>query len=70
MFAFIRERLLASTLTDRLVESSGHVWVALEVPLEIGGEDLVGALVSQIEDVVRVAYDPVSPTRIPDNPRS
>jgi hypothetical protein len=52
-FGLIRQRIEASSL--RWLESSGHIWIPLDVPLEVSGEQMVQALVEQAEDVVKVA---------------
>lgn len=58
-FAVIHDRLVASSLSPRLVESDGHVWIPLCIPLNsVDGESLVNSLVAQAEDVIRVAYQP------------
>jgi hypothetical protein len=54
-FSLIHDRLLASSLSQRLVESGGHIWIPLDVPLNVDGMD---SLVAQAEDVIQVAYQP------------
>jgi hypothetical protein len=51
-FRVIRQRIEASSL--RWLESSGHIWIPLDVPLEVSGEEMVQALVEQAEEVMRV----------------
>ena len=58
-FADIRDRLDSSEFAARLVESGGHVWIPLDVPFGVGGEEMVNELVAQAEAVVQVAYQPV-----------
>lgn len=53
-FDHIRQRIEASTL-DHLM-SGGHIWIPLEVPLEVPGEQMIQSLVEQAEEIVRVAY--------------
>lgn len=53
-FARIRQRIEASDLQH--LESSGHIWIPLEVPLKVSGEKMVEALVAKAEEVVQVAY--------------
>jgi hypothetical protein len=55
-FALIRSRIEASPL--RWLESGGHLWVPLDVPTGVTGEQMVDALVAQAEEVMRVAYGP------------
>jgi hypothetical protein len=43
-FEQIRYRLRASTLAPRLVESEGHTWIELELPLGVSGDVMVEAL--------------------------
>lgn len=52
-FGSIRQRIEASDL--RYLESEGHIWMPLDIPLEELREQMVQALVEQAEDVVRVA---------------
>ena len=60
MFGVIRERLMSSSLTTPPVESGGHIWIALNVPLEVGGDGLIDVFANKIEDVAQVAYQPLS----------
>lgn len=55
-FRDIRDRLDTSDFRPRLVPSGGHIWIPLEVPLGVDGEQMVDALVAQAEEVVRIAY--------------
>lgn len=58
-FPLIRDRLMSSDLNLKLVESGGHVWIPLEVPLGVGAEEMVSALVRKAEEVAQVAYQPL-----------
>jgi len=58
-FSVIRERLVASGLSQRLTECDGHVWIYLDVPLNADGESLVHSLVEQAQRVIEVAYQPL-----------
>lgn len=58
-FSVIRERLVASGLSQKLIESGGHIWIQLDVPLDADGERLVDSLVEQAERVIEVAYQPL-----------
>ncbi|CAN7445069.1 hypothetical protein LJR235_002858 [Pararhizobium sp. LjRoot235] len=58
-FSVIRERLVASGFSQRLIESGGHIWIQLDVPLNADGERLVDSLVKQAERVIEVAYQPL-----------
>jgi hypothetical protein len=53
-FGRIRQRIEGSSL--RRLESGGHLWIPLEVPLNVSGEQMVPALVEQADKVVRMAY--------------
>jgi hypothetical protein len=55
-FAEIRDRLLSSEWSGRLVESGGHVWLPLHVPLNTDGEGMAESLTSQVQGIVRIAY--------------
>jgi hypothetical protein len=60
-FSVIHDRLVASSLWQRVVESGGHIWIPLDVPLNAAdGERLVDSLVAQAEGVIEVAYQPLS----------
>jgi hypothetical protein len=54
-FGNIRQRIEASTTLDSL-ESGGHIWVPLEVPREVPGEQMIQDLIEQAEQVICVAY--------------
>ena len=57
LFPAIKARLTSSPLSSRLVESGGHVWIALDIPLNgSDGTELLENLVRQTRDVVNVAY--------------
>lgn len=58
-FPIIRERLVASGLSQRLIEHGGHIWIHLDVPLNADGESLVDSLVEQAQRVIEVAYQPL-----------
>jgi hypothetical protein len=58
-FTVIRDRLLASFPSRELVESGGHVWVPLDVLLNVDGERQVDSLIKQAERIVEVAYRPL-----------
>ena len=53
-FRLIRQRIQSTYL--RSLESSGHIWIPLDVPRDVSGQQMVQALVEQAEDVVRAAY--------------
>lgn len=53
-FGDIRQRIVASQL--RSLDSGGHIWIPLDIPLDVSQEQMVEALVSQIEAVVQIAY--------------
>ena len=57
-FRIVRDRLIRSPLSDKLVHSDGHVWIPLEVPLNTGGDQLVAAVVTNAEEVAMIAYAP------------
>jgi len=58
-FAVIRDRLASSDFASTLVESGGHVWILLDVPLNADGEEMVDSLVAQAEHVIGFAYQPM-----------
>jgi len=53
-FKQIRQRVEASVPSS--IESGGHIWIPLDVPFNVSGEQMIQALVEQAEEVVRVAY--------------
>jgi hypothetical protein len=53
-FRRIRERIKSSDL--RSLESSGHVWIPMDVPPEVSAEHMIQALVDQAEEILRVAF--------------
>jgi hypothetical protein len=53
-FRLIRERIRTSDL--RKLESSGHIWMPLDIPRDVSGDQMVQSLVDQAQEVVRVAY--------------
>lgn len=55
-FAMVSERLRTSRLEPRLLSSSGHIWIPLDLPFRVDTEDVVNALVRQAEEVATVAY--------------
>lgn len=55
-FADIHNRLAASCLRPRLVESAGHIWIPLDPPYDVPSEQVVDALVAQAEEIFTVAY--------------
>lgn len=59
-FSVIRDRLVTSKLSQRLVESGGHIWIPLDVPKHVDGEWLVDSLSARAEEVIQVAYRPLS----------
>ncbi len=54
-FSLIRHRVAASTL--RWLESGGHIWMPLDMPPGVPGEQMVEALVEQAEAVAGVVFD-------------
>lgn len=53
-FRRIRQRIKSSAL--RSLESSGHVWLPMNIPRDVSGEQMTQALVDQAEEVLRVAF--------------
>lgn len=53
-FTLIRQRLEPSKI--RFLDSNGHIWIPLDVPLGKSGRSMVEALVAQAEEVLRVVY--------------
>ena len=58
-FSVIHDALFASSLSQRLVEKFGHIWIPLDVPLNAGAHRLKASLVAQAEEVIQVAYQPL-----------
>lgn len=58
-FARIAERLQRSPLAAQLVDSGGHLWMPLQVPLNVDGEEVLDVLAAKIRDIVAVAYAPL-----------
>jgi hypothetical protein len=52
----IENRLRMSQLSGELVPSGGHLWIPLEVPVDREGEGMFEVLLSQAEEVIRIAY--------------
>lgn len=57
-YSVIRDRLFASSLSQRLIESGGHIWIPLDVPLKVDGERQIDSLVEQAKRIIEVAYQP------------
>lgn len=57
MFLEIRSRIAASNLSGRVVDSGRHIWLPLNVPLNVEGDGIVDSLVAQGEEIAVVAYD-------------
>ena len=53
-FIGIRQRIKASEL--RALDSGGHVWIPLDLPINVSGDRMIAALVEQAEEVLGVAY--------------
>ena len=53
-FGVIRQRIEASDL--RCLESGGHIWIPLDIPLQVSGEQMIQTLIGQAEQVMRVTY--------------
>ena len=53
-FQHIGQRIEASGLAA--LQSSGHIWIPLEVPLDAPGEQIIQALVDEAREIVRMAY--------------
>jgi hypothetical protein len=58
-FADITERLERSLLGAEAVHSLGDLWFPLEVPLNADRDTMIGALVSQVDRILAVAYQMV-----------
>ncbi|GAB4195563.1 MAG: hypothetical protein OHK0013_01890 [Sandaracinaceae bacterium] len=58
-FDQISARLRGSPLAPRLVDSEGHAWLELEVPLGVSGEEMIDALARQC----RAAWAVIAPPR-------
>lgn len=53
-FELTRQRIELSNVKS--LQSRGHVWIPLDVPPNVTGEQMIEALVEQTEEVIRVAY--------------
>ena len=53
-FRLVRQRIESSDL--RSLKSGGHIWIPLDVPLDVSGEQMIQSLVEQAEEVLRMAY--------------
>ena len=58
-FPLIHSRLTGSGLSDRLVESGGHIWIPLDLPLHTEEEGMAESLFAQIHRVIAVSYAPL-----------
>lgn len=52
-FSQIRRRIQASSV--RCVESSGHIWIPLDVPLQVSGEQMVDTISMKISEIMSVS---------------
>jgi hypothetical protein len=55
-FHEIQAHLESSKLAPRLITSGGHVWIALDPPLQSSSEEMVAALVTQINEITAIAF--------------
>lgn len=55
-FNDLRAHLQSAPLWNQIVYSGGSLWAPLEVPLDVNGDQMVGALVAQAEKIVAVAF--------------
>ena len=60
MFPVIHDRLLASSLSPRLVDSGGDIWIPLDLLYDVDRDRQVDSLVAQAKDVINVAYQPLA----------
>jgi hypothetical protein len=59
-FPTIHARLEASLSFARRVPSGGHIWIPLEVALDVAdGETLTNLLLEQVAEITRIAYQPL-----------
>ncbi len=54
-FKQIRQRVEASVPSS--IESGGHIWIPLDVPFNVSGEEMIQSLVDQAEKIVEVIYN-------------
>lgn len=57
-FSVVRDNLMASSLSHRLVESGGHLWIPVDVQPDTDVQRQIDLLIASAEDVIRVAYQP------------
>lgn len=55
-FALIRSRLARSGSWSSVVESQGHLWFPLQVPINADADRMVRTLVEQVQPILLVAY--------------
>jgi hypothetical protein len=67
-FARVRANLMSSDLAGRVVESGGHLWIPLDVPIGVDEERTVETLVAEADRVTADAYRGLepNPNRLPD----
>lgn len=53
-FTRIRQRIEASSLD--CLDSAGHIWIPMHIPINASGEEMIQAIVEQAQEVLRVAY--------------
>jgi hypothetical protein len=59
-FSVIRSNIEASPISARIVESGGHIWIPLSVPVGADGEQMVETLIAQAEEVCAAGFRPSS----------
>jgi hypothetical protein len=58
MFAAIRSRLTAQTVPCRVVASGGHLWMPIEILVDVPIEQVVKEAVAEVERIAAIAYLP------------
>lgn len=61
-YAEIVMRLGRSELAAKAIHSQGHTWFPLDVPQESDRRAIIGALVTQVQGILAIAYPPQVPT--------
>ena len=54
-FSHIRQRIEKDSSLDWL-ESGGHIWIPMEVPFEVSGDQMIDIIVEQAKRALRVVY--------------
>lgn len=59
-FSIVQNLLKKSKFSTQIVRSSENIWIPFGIPLNTCGESLIDSFVEQAEEIVQVAYEPLS----------